>query len=84
MDAIDQWWTANRADPDAIVDAISRFVTLVGDQPRLGPQFETSRVRGCRRLLLSDVGYWVYYRVGNERVEVLSFWHVRRGRGPGL
>ena len=84
IDDADAWWREHRASPAAIHDAIARFITLVSAQPQLGAPFETARVRGCRRLLLSNVGYWVYYRVHEARIEVLSLWHVRRGRGPGL
>lgn len=84
IEEADEWWRANRAHPDAIVDALDRFMTLVLAQPHLGAMFSTVRVRGCRRLLLGEVGYWVYYRLVGTRVEVLSVWHVRRGRGPGL
>ena len=82
LDEADTWWRANRASPAAILDAITRFIRLVGDQPYLGAPFDTPRIRECRRPLLSDVGYWVYYRVRGTRVEVLSVWHVRRGRTP--
>jgi plasmid stabilization system protein ParE len=84
IDDADEWWRANRASPDAVLDAIDRFVTLVLAQPHLGTAFAGARLRGGRRLLLGDVGYWVYYRVVGARVEVLSLWHVRRGRGPGV
>jgi len=84
IDEADDWWRANRASSDAVLEAVARFVELIGTQPRLGAAFETARVRGCRRLLLATIGYWVYYRIDGERVEVLSLWHVRRGRGPGL
>ncbi len=69
IDEADEWWRANRAHPDAILDAIDRFIVLVLAQPRL---------------LLADVEYHLYYRVVGRRVEVLSLWHVRRGSGPGL
>ena len=84
VDEADEWWRANRAMPDAVLDAVGRVIALVSAQPHIGAPFETRRIRGCRRLLLSEVGYWVYYRVVGVRIEVLSLWHVRRGRGPGL
>jgi hypothetical protein len=39
-----------------------------------------------RRVLLSRVSYFLYYRVNRTSgsVEVLAFWHARRGSGPEL
>jgi hypothetical protein len=35
-----------------------------------------------RRLLLSRIGYWLYYREDAGGIDVLAFWHVKRGSGP--
>ncbi|MBP8810741.1 MAG: type II toxin-antitoxin system RelE/ParE family toxin [Kofleriaceae bacterium] len=83
IDEADDWWRANRASPDAVLEAIERFVALASDQPHLGARLGAP-LDHCRRLLLSDIGYWVYYRVVEARVEVLSFWHVRRAGRPRL
>lgn len=84
IDEADEWWAESHAGPSPIHDAIARFLTLISEQPYIGAPFAARRVRDCRRLLLTDVDYWVYYCLRGARVEVLSLWHVRRGRGPGL
>lgn len=84
IEAADEWWRANRARPDAVLDAMERFVTLVLAQPGVGAPVPTARAHGCRRFLLRDVDYWIYYRVVGARVDVLSLWHARRGRDPGV
>jgi len=39
-----------------------------------------------RRVLLPRVGYFLFYRVARRRTElqVLAFWHTKRGAGPKL
>jgi hypothetical protein len=39
---------------------------------------------GGPRIGLRRIGYLLYYRVSAQRLEVLAFWHARRGAGPDL
>ena len=79
------WWRDNRpAAPLAIREEIERAVGLIAVQPRIGAQATNLRLPGVRRLLLSRVGYWLYYREGPDRIDVLAFWHARRDAGPTL
>jgi plasmid stabilization system protein ParE len=39
---------------------------------------------GVRRVLISRIHYYVYYRVKGDAVQVLAFWHSSRGRGPKI
>ena len=79
------WWRDNRlAAPHAIREEIERAVGLISVQPRIGALATNARLPGVRRLLLSRVSYWLYYREGTERIDVLAFWHARRDAGPML
>ena len=57
---------------------------LLLEQPDIGSRVEQASSPGVRRLHLDRVGYWVYYRVRQDRLEVVSVWHSRRGGGPAL
>jgi plasmid stabilization system protein ParE len=77
------WWREHRpAAPFAIRDELARAIALIRVQPGLGAPATNVRLRGVRRILLSRVGYWLYYREGAERIDVLAFWHAKRGQAP--
>jgi len=59
-------------------------VVLLAEQPGLGAKYEGARLSGVRRLFLSRVGYFIYYRADDECLNVLAFWHARRKRQPTL
>jgi hypothetical protein len=55
---------------------------LLSLQPEMGAAATNGGLSEVRRVLLSRVGYWLYYRVAAERIEVLAFWHVRKHVDP--
>jgi plasmid stabilization system protein ParE len=80
-----RWWADNRpAAPGAIADDFEAAANLLARQPGVGAMSSSSRYPGLRRLYLSRVRYHVYYRVANDKVLVLAFWHASRGAGPSL
>jgi plasmid stabilization system protein ParE len=80
-----EWWQANRpAAPLAVREELERAFELISTQPRVGAQAMNASLRGVRRVHLSRVGYHLYYRITPSTVEVLAFWHTRRGSGAGL
>ena len=81
------WWHENRHDsPDALSDELARTLELITLQPGVGLPAVNARLSGVRRILLPRVGYFLFYRVAPRKqlVEVLAFWHARRGSGPRL
>ena len=81
----DVWWRENRRSAaDAIGEELDRVVALLASQPRVGARAKSERLPGVRRILLSRVRYFVYYRVLEQEgaVEILAFWHGRRGSVP--
>jgi plasmid stabilization system protein ParE len=59
-------------------------VALLAEQPGIGAKYQGLRTPGVRRLFLSRVGYFIYYKVESDSLHVVAFWHSRRGRQPVL
>ena len=72
--------------PNAIREELERASLLISVQSEIGARARNISLAGVRRLHLARVRYHVYYRVVTdpERIEVLAFWHERRGSGPPL
>lgn len=80
-----QWWAVNRLSaPGAIAADFGEAVSLLSEQPGIGARYEGARANGVRRLYLGRVGYFVYYKADAESLNVLAFWHARRGHQPSL
>ena len=80
-----EWWAENRpAAPGAVRTDIGEAVALLARQPGIGTTYEGARTKGVRRLLVGRIRYFIYYRVTPEALEVLTVWHVNRGKQPSL
>jgi len=82
-----EWWRVNRPEaPGAVQDELADVVALIAAQPSCGVPSVSSRLRGIRRIHLVRIDYHVYYRLAPRlrRVEIIAFWHARRGSGPKL
>lgn len=80
-----EWWAVNRPlAPNALATDLNQAVMLLAEQPGIGAPYAGGRLTGVRRLYLSRVGYFVYYRVNDECLDVLAFWHARREHPPSL
>lgn len=81
------WWRNNRPGaPQAIDQELQRAFTLIASQPTAGARATDLALRNVRRVFLPRVKYHVYYHVVSapERIEVVAFWHARRGHGPPI
>ena len=79
------WWADNRPSaPGAIAHDLEESVALLAEQPGIGSKYSGARAGQVRRLYMGRVGYFVYYRATRDDLEVLAFWHARRGRQPRL
>lgn len=79
------WWTANRPRaPEALDQELSGAFALLSHQPAVGARATNVRLPGVRRIYLSRVHYFLYYRLQSSHVEILALWHASRGKGPGL
>ena len=58
-------------------------MTLLAQQPGIGVAYmKRGKAENVRRILLSWMQYFIYYRVISETVEVLALWHMSRGKQP--
>lgn len=75
------WWDENRpAAPDAFSDAIDKAFELICTQPNIGAVATNVKLPGVRRILLSKIRYYLYYRLKSkpQTVEVVALWHTSR------
>ncbi|MGH8653858.1 MAG: type II toxin-antitoxin system RelE/ParE family toxin [Gammaproteobacteria bacterium] len=80
-----EWWEHNRPSaPNAIAEDVREILTLLSTQPGVGTPMRRRRVKGLRRVVLTRVRYYVYYRVAGHVLEVLAFWHTSRGQSPRI
>lgn len=83
IEAAAVWWAENRpAAPGAIVADLRGALELLAREPGIGSKVETPRSDVVRRLYLGRIHYFVYYRVRRNTLEVVAFWHERRGAAP--
>lgn len=83
----ESWWRTNRtAAPNAIAQELQRAFSLIASQPQAGGSATNVTLRGVRRVYLPRIKYHIYYHLidNAERVEVVAFWHARRGDGPPI
>jgi plasmid stabilization system protein ParE len=77
------WWLENRpAAPDAIRVDFEAALRLLAFELGIGSRSSSPKHPDLRRIYLSRIGYHVYYRVKDGRIQVLAFWHASRGSGP--
>ncbi|MDP1982058.1 MAG: type II toxin-antitoxin system RelE/ParE family toxin [Sulfuritalea sp.] len=80
-----EWWAENRpAAIGAIRLDIEAALALLVEEPGIGTKIETARSDVVRRLYLTRVRYFLYYRVRSHVLEVVAFWHSSREAGPSL
>ena len=79
------WWAKNRPlAPGAVRQDLDRILGLLSVEPSIGARARRATLQGVRRVTLSRIRYYVYYRVSGDVLEVLAFWHSSRGREPPL
>ena len=79
------WWLANRPKaPEAFKEELQRGFDLISRQPSIGARATNVKLKGILRIHLSRIRYFLYYRVGASRIEVLALWHSSRLKGPSL
>ena len=79
------WWAENRPlAPGAIREELDRILGLLRVQPEIGTIARRATLSGVRRVTLSRIRYYLYYRVAGDALQVLAFWHTSRGSGPPI
>jgi plasmid stabilization system protein ParE len=79
------WWNLNRPEaPGYIDEEFGRALVTLQEYPRAGnidPGFPNGTVR---RLYLRRIHYFLYYRVQEQMLEIVAFWHTSRGNKPPI
>ena len=79
------WWTQNRPlAPGAVRQDLERILGLLAVDPAIGARAKRVKLQGVRRVTLSRIRYYIYYRVSGDALEVLALWHTSRERQPQL
>jgi plasmid stabilization system protein ParE len=79
------WWAEHRpAAPGAIREELDRVLDLLRVQPDIGILTRRATLSDVRRVTLSRIRYYVYYRVVGDALQLLGFWHTSRGSGPPM
>jgi plasmid stabilization system protein ParE len=76
----DDWWRKHRSHAELLRQEIRRALTFLRETPRVAAR--DSQWPHVRRFYLRRVGYFIYYRIGDEYIDVLAFWHEARGTSP--
>ena len=80
-----RWWLANRDKaPNAFREELERGFALISQRPDAGVKATNVKLKEVRRIHLSRIRYFLYYRVHAEQVQVLALWHSSRLKGPTL
>jgi len=80
-----EWWAENRpAALGAVRKDVEAALALLVEEPGIGTKIDTARSDTVRRLYLTRIHYFVYYRVRAGFLEVVAFWHSSREAGPSL
>jgi plasmid stabilization system protein ParE len=81
------WWSANRPSaPKALVRDLRQALRAIAEQPNVGRRVNGVQFENVRRVHLTRIRYYLYYRlnVEDDTVEILAFWHSSRGSDPPL
>jgi len=84
---LEEWWRINRTSaPNAVREEIERALGLIAAQPRIGPRAFDVELAGVRRIHLSRIWHFLYYRIIIEpdRIELLALWGDSREDGPPI
>ena len=86
-DELNRWWRANRsAARNAVRAELTRVFRLILNHPHIGPLATDVDLPEVRRIHLSRIGHYLYYRVleNDGIIEVLAVWSDSRGEGPPI
>lgn len=81
------WWQQNRPHaPRAFTDDLRKALRAVAEQPNAGRPVRTTNYQGVRRIHLSRIRYYLFYRLSekDDTVHILALWHSSRGSAPEL
>jgi plasmid stabilization system protein ParE len=84
---LNRWWRTNRsAARNAVREELTRGFRLILNHPYIGPPAFDIDLPDVRRIHLSRIGHYLYYRVVESEgiIEVLAVWSDSRGEAPPI
>jgi plasmid stabilization system protein ParE len=86
IEEVARWWETNRPKaPDAFLTDLENALQLIASHPDIGVRASNVSLEGVRRVHLTRVRYYLYYRLTREpAIEVLALWHTSRTDTPNL
>ena len=64
-----RWWLENRPKaPEAFKEELQRGFDLISQQPEVGAKATNVKLKNVRRIHLSRIRYFLYYRVRPKRI----------------
>lgn len=80
------WWVQNKASKFAFDDELENALTLLEQNPNLGKYRKHKVYKNLRKLILSEIGYALYYNYDEPNGEILicAVWSGKRKRGPKI
>lgn len=83
--AASAWWEQHRPKaPGAVAEELDRILALLVAQPEIGVPARRTRLADVRRIALTRIRYYLYYRATDTAIQVLALWHTSRGKEPPL
>jgi plasmid stabilization system protein ParE len=65
-------------------EELQEAFALLKSQPGIGALAINTRGREIRRLHLSRIHYYIFYRVRANTAEIIALWHTSRGSDPNV
>lgn len=85
IDRASKWWRRNRDKaPQAFDEDLDAALERIRSDPGIGRRIHARRRADVRALWLDRIGYFVYYSVSGDVVEIAAVWHASRGSRPRL
>jgi plasmid stabilization system protein ParE len=78
IDRAADWWDQNRdKSPEAFDEDLSSAISGIAENAALGTIVRRGSLT-IRRILLTRIRYYLYYRVRADTIEVIFIWHSSR------
>jgi plasmid stabilization system protein ParE len=79
------WWRRNRDKaPDAFDEDFDSALLYLSENLISSTTYRPTRRAGVRRYLIERIRYYIYFRVTDDKIQVLRVWHASRRPPRGL
>lgn len=79
------WWRRNRDKaPDAFDEEMQSALLYLSENLSSSTTYRPTRRSGVRRYFVDRIRYYVYFRVTDDKIQVLRIWHASRRPPRGL